>query len=606
MLIDEPLLIQLVERAAEQLDTLRDPNVALNYALERQLLWATIGARATVFGFALTALAEARSPRFAWALRESRARAEGFDDRHRDEDLVPHCIERLVALGGAEVLTQTPPLLRSPVVAVRAAVARGLVAHRAHSEAQRQLTVLCSDRDLGVRAAARQVLGPQAPPPWAGLYPADPLAAYPPTQATALAQQLAAAFAALDQGPFLGAKPLTEALAELPDALAAPLLERAFATEHFFEAELARRWLGLPQAGQAVQQAVMSRRGDGFNLAGQLRPVVAELSADARERLLGELALTLSPEPAPADLDTSVFSIQQLIVEGWPAGASLAPILTACLGCEPEEAARRQARADPPLSPLGQVLTRLLMRDDVGFGTALDACWVALEAGFPGAWSPFADMLERALQKQRHPRLRALAERWLSGTARQASFALHVLLDTNYREGVDPPRETLFAQVVADARLRALVVDDGALRKLLGEPLRAQLRAGGLTAQQTAQFARELGAHDPADVEQLRAAAQAATDARCALVLLRELATNSPQAIGAADRALALRWLDAWRAAPGDDEALVDALVVTCDLWPKLQLPQVVDELREKSTREVREHIDLLLRIWRRDAEEDA
>lgn len=606
MLLEQSVLIELVERAAKQLDAPDWDDVAVDHTLEHQLSHAAYVARASVFGFAGAAFAAARHPRLRWALRASRKRADGFDDFFLGEkELIYTSIERLLMLAGPDAVARAEPLLQSPIAGVRAAVARGLERYRDQPAAQALLETLCRDGELTVRATARKVLGPAAPVPWAGVFPADPLAAYAPARATELAQPLAAALEALERGPVQRAEPLATALETLPDELAAPILDRAFASQLFWHEGLAARWLRLPQAAASLRRAVEQRPRDGFMLVSWLGPVIFGLPAETHEALVRELALSFPVDVPREDGGTHHFQLEQLVVNAWPAAASLAPLLEAWLGCPPREAAQRQpqpARAD---SRLGKLLGALLSDKKGCFGEAFDAALEALEAGWPGAWAPLHHELRHALMHTRQARLRALAQRWLSGTVEQTCFALLVLLQTNYDEGVDPPRESLFAQVVDDARLRAAALTDYRLCTLLHPALRARLGAGTLTPQEAAAIASELGACTPHETSQLRAAAQAADDPQTAFALLRRLSKNEAEhegePLGDVERGVALRWLEAWREDPHDEELMVQ-LALAAQLWPRWGQNDVLAELNQKCARAHRRHLDAVFDLVGYDA----
>jgi hypothetical protein len=611
MLIDNHTLLRLAERAARELPELRLEIEPKDHTKARALFEALYAARVTALGFALASFAAEKNPRLRWALRATRRHVIGFDERFAsDQDFLAECIRRLIVLGGPDAVGQAAPLADSPTPKVRAALAAGLAHHMDDPRARELLNQLCNDGDVAVRAPAREALGAEAPPPWIGVFPYDPLAAFPPKEAAELHGPLRAALEALEDPSFhwRANERFIEAVTALPDNLATPLLQRAFESRGFWHSELAARWLSLPDGGARLVRALDALDDAHGNLSFRVTAVIPTLPLPQRQRVLESLAHALPCETPRHGGDH--FPIELILSQCWPTEASLAPLLQHALGCTFAEASRRTPQQSRASSPLGTMVQRLLSCASASdgsvpqLGDALDPAITALEADFPGAWRPFASALTSALVAQRSPRLRALAQRWLVGTAEQATLALSLLLESNYDPAQDPPREQLHRQIVSEPRLRALVVEHDRLRALLRDPLRALLAAGELTPRQAFAAVKRRDELSAAEQHQLRVAAHAADDAQLSLSLLRLL---PPEWIGEDERALALGWLERWERAQRDEEpvddlpAFTEQLVLTCDVWARLGLPSGLERLRELASTQTRERIELFLELVAED-----
>ena len=352
-------------------------------------------------------------------------------------------------------------------------------------EALKIVLALTKDDAPWVRTSTREALGGVAPPAWAAFFDRDPLASRSAAEAARLRGPLDRAAAIFDELDNRDVSALADAMAELPDELALPMLDAFMRTRNVVSAKgaepLLERWARLDT--------------DGSRLLAWLRGKNAD-DADSRdgERIGKALAKRPPAEIVPIGLEVArlmagleareeiirLSTAQGVLKEAWP-DVDPTPLLEVVLGAP----LARAAEPDPE-PPVGRVDVKRSMLIQVALAPrpALSALAEAMVgahlAGFPGRWARVAASIRNRLLTIAHPRLRAHAEEVLrSGDGREAAWALHYLLKGGHDPACDPEPDAILRAAALDPRLRAAMVvyqPPGAR-----EVLREHLAAGRLT-----------------------------------------------------------------------------------------------------------------------------
>ncbi len=346
------------------------------------------------------------------------------------------------------------------------------------AEAASIVFALTKDEDSFVRKCAREALGGAAPPAWAPFFPRDPLATRPAAEAAGLRGPLDRAAEALEKGVYEDATPLAEAIAELPDELAGPILDawmRATRGRSKRGAEpLVERWLSLDGerlVTWARQTAFMDIHGARSSVAPALR---RRGDVDGCMRL-AQLCLEVGARNDASRLA----ALADLLADAWPDEADPTALLELGLGAPLAEAGALAWDEDSH-SYARAKLREIALAPRAGLEALLEPLAGALVAGFPGRWEKDAKTIRERLIEPAHPALRAHAEACLRGDDEDAiAWALRHLVRGGHDRDRDPPPEALLRDAARDPRLRAVMLNEPELRSAAQEVVRSRLVALG-------------------------------------------------------------------------------------------------------------------------------
>jgi hypothetical protein len=416
------------------------------------------------------------------------------------------------------------------------------------AEAAGIVFALTKDKDADVRAAAREALGGAAPPAWATFFPRDPLATLPAAEAARLRGPLDRAAEALEEGVSKDAAPLAEAIAELPDALATPILDAWMKTSRAAQAKgaepLIERWLRLDPEGERTEAWLRSMGDDNPMLESGAR--VGALV----KRLPVEHARAIGLRVAAFLTDDRAHPYGRMYGEGlltacWPDEADPTPLLELALGAPIADAAALPDAEDASLA--NSTFVQLALAPAT-LEVLLEPLVDAFLAGLPGRWARLRYQVPDRLLEVAHPRLRAHAEALLrEGEGAALTWALRYLTGGGHDPSVDPPVERFLVDAARDPRLRAALLGDPSLRAPGLHVLRAQLTSGELPPEEVISVAALF--HVASDEASLRPEEWAAV--RRARVLI-----EAP-----ARRAAAVALLPAFARWTPEDRAFVDGLI---------------------------------------------
>ena len=418
------------------------------------------------------------------------------------------------------------------------------------AEAAGIVFALTKDKDADVRAAAREALGGAAPPAWATFFPRDPLATLPAAEAARLRSPLDRAAEALEEGVSKDAAPLAEAIAELPDELATPILDAWIRTPFSRRAEnttpLLERWLALDPDGERTVSWLRKLSSDDLDLESGARigRLVKLLPTDHARAIRLRVAAFLAEDDDHAPYGS--MNAERLLEACWPDDADPTPLLELALGAPIAEAAALQEREeDAP--PMSAVIAKLALAPAT-LEVLLESLVDAFLAGMPGRWQRVKHEVEERVVAIAHPRLRAHAEALLrEGEGAALTWALRYLTRGGHDPSVDPPVERFLEDAVRDPRLRAAMLKDGKLRAPANHLLRAQLTAGELPLDEVISVAASF--HDASDEASLR-------PEEWAVVRRARVQIEDP-----VDRASAVGLLPPFARWTAEDHAFVDSLI---------------------------------------------
>lgn len=370
------------------------------------------------------------------------------------------------------------------------------------AEAANIVFALTKDKNADVRAAAREALGGAAPPAWATFFPRDPLAKLPAAEAARHRGPLDRAAEALEKGVGDDAAPLAAAIAELPDDLAAPILDAWMRTPRAIHAKnsdaLIERWLSLDPDGERTMAWLRAIEGEHMDIqAGTRVGVFLKRRPAEQARAIGLRAAAYLKKGGDAYLK---WNSEQLLEASWPAASDPTALLEVALGAKLEELAALPAQDDGVTSKLAKVA--------LGSASALEVVTEpfvdAFLDGFAGRWADLKSMISERLLEVSHPRLRAHAETQLrEGEGAALGWALRYLTKGGHDPSVDPPVEQFLTDASRDPRLRAVISQSMHLRPAAQAALRAQLVRGELPPEEALAVAKD--AYDPDDDSSLSA-----------------------------------------------------------------------------------------------------
>lgn len=434
------------------------------------------------------------------------------------------------------------------------------------AEAASIVFALTKDEDNFVRKCAREALGGAAPPAWAPFFARDPLATRPAAEAAGLRGPLDRAAEALEKGVHKDATPLAEAIAELPDELAGPILDawmRATGGWSKRGAEpLVDRWLALDEE----RLVAWARETDFMDIHAAQRSIAPALrrrgDVDGCMRL-AQLCLELG---ADDDETSRMASLADLLAHAWPEEADPTALLELGLGAPLAEAGALAWDEDSH-SYARAKLREIALAPRAGLEALLEPLAGALVAGFPGRWEKDAKTIRERLIELAHPALRAHAEAWLRGDDEDAiAWALRHLVRGGHEPDRDPPPEALLRDAARDARLRAVMLTEPELRSAAQELLR--IRLVELGAGERIDLAASLidagEALAPEEWAAVRAARGAIEEPAEALFAL-----PPPEAWTEEDGAFVRGLIDAALTGPSDPGAFVGRLVTALTARPR-------------------------------------
>lgn len=427
----------------------------------------------------------------AAALPLATKRAVGWDDEHFEYEIASAAAPIFPAVTKITNLVRECARSRSSWVRIETAKGLGPRALRSlrgespeeeaevDAEAAGILFELTKDQDANVRVAAREALGGAAPPAWAAFFPRDPLAKIPAAEAARLRAPLDRAAEALEKGVREDATAFAEAIEELPDELATPLLDAWMKTSaiHAKNSDgLIDRWLSLDPNGQRTLDWLRSIEGERVDLdAGVRVGAVLRRRSPEQARTIGlriAAHLTKDRDSYPS------YAAQQLLEASWPNDSDPTPLLEIAFGGKLEELSALPRDGG---STAKDTIVRVALASKAAFEVVLEPVVDAFLTGFPGRWEGLKYTLSERLLDFFHPRLRAHAEVQLrEGDSSALSWALRYLTRGGHDRRVDPPVEAFLAEATKDPRLRAVISRDVHLRPMAEAALRAQLVSGEL------------------------------------------------------------------------------------------------------------------------------
>jgi hypothetical protein len=340
-----------------------------------------------------------------------------------------------------------------------------------------------------------------------------------------------------------------EAIAELPDDLAGPLLDA---------------WIRVPRATSAAGAEALIERWVALDTDGaRVEALLVKADVDEVDHRLGpQIGAALQKQPhalatcmrvarwmRPRDFAEHLAAVdlgKEILESGWPEDAAPTPLLELALGAPLAQAAAEQAPAgDEDDLTRFTLLCAAISRPSLAL--LLDTLIEVLAAGCPGRWAPNNHVLRDRLVDMAHPRLRALAEAWLHDGPERAGWALCHLIGGGHDAERDPPPAAILAAAAVDPRLRPAMFAHTALRRGAAEPLRAQLAKGELPPGEAVELARTLRMFDEATLSH---------DEQAAIRVARE-ALEDVEALSWAATFMPPR-AAAWTA---DDHAFIERLI---------------------------------------------
>ncbi len=415
------------------------------------------------------------------------------------ESLLPHC---------TEISNRVRECARSKSEYLRCACARALGPRAlrslrgegddADAEAAAIVFALTKDKDADVRAAARDALEGMAPPAWAAFFERDPLASRTAAEAAKLRLPLDRAAKALEDRIDRDVSPLAAPLAELPDELAAPILDAwvkiPFATEAEGAEPLLERWITLDADGAKI--AAFLDRGDAMLYSTEGARIGAVLARRPSEQAVAVCLRLAAILPRLERRETLALEMaEELIRLAWPDDADPRPLLEAALASSLEDAAQNDDGGSEDAELVFGKLIEHAIAPRPSFRHIVEALVDAFVAGFPGRWGRARIEIESRLLDVVHPRLRAHAEACLrSGDA--LAWALKYLTRGGHDSEHDPTPDAILREAVRDPTLRAALLRDSELAESAEQHLRALLAGGELDAAGTLVFAHNLVRYD--------------------------------------------------------------------------------------------------------------
>ena len=331
-------------------------------------------------------------------------------------------------------------------------------------DALKIVLALTRDDTPWVRTATREALGGVAPPAWAAFFDRDPLASRSAAEAARLRGPLDRAAALFDELDPRDVSALADAMAELPDDLAVPMLDAFMRARSVVSAKgaepLLERWARLDTDGSRLlawlrgknADDALSREGERIGEALAKRP-----SAEVVPIAL-EVARLMAGLDAREDI-MRLSTVQGVLKKAWP-DVDPTPLLEVVLGAPLARAA--EPDPDPPVGMVDvkrSMLIQVALAPRPALSALAEAMVGAHLAGFPGRWARVKASVRNRLLEIPHPRLRAHAEEVLrSGDGREAAWALHYLLKGGHDPARDPEPDAILRAAALDPRLRAAMI----------------------------------------------------------------------------------------------------------------------------------------------------
>lgn len=415
--------------------------------------------------------------------------------------------EETFAAAVEEILPQQPEITnrirecaRSKSPVIRGATAAGLGARALRSlqgqgdavdaEAARIVVALMKDRDPEVRQKARESVAGMAPPAWLTFFPSDPLASRSASEAARLRGPLDAAAEALEKGIYHHTGAFMEAIAQLPDELALPILEAWARTRGALSldgaATLLERWLCGDEEGERLLRWLLDAKHEEALL--NVAKAAEALQRMPRAQVIAS-CLRLARAFTRSEADVRQYHLSQVLSHAWPRDADRTPLLEIALGTSLQEASNT-----PALQRNDAAIFQVVMAPGPGLEALKDVLIEAYLAGAPGRWRSTAFQLEKLALTLRDPRLRAYAERQLREGGDSVAWALEYLTGSGHDPATDPPVAQILVTAIQDAATRAVITKVPALVEKVKQPLRAMILQPGLAPEEVVNLAAFAGA----------------------------------------------------------------------------------------------------------------
>lgn len=335
------------------------------------------------------------------------------------------------------------------------------------AEAASIVFALARDEDALVRKCAREALGGAAPPAWAPFFVRDPLAARPAAEAARLRGPLDRAAEALEGRIYKDATPLAEAIAELPDELAGPILDawmRSTGGRSRKGAEpLVERWLSLGE--ERLFAWMRDAKLDVLDMScSSITPALRKRSDAGICMRLAHFCDELGAREDEPGVSSRLTSVAKLLAGAWPDDADPTPLLELGLGApladagalEWDEGSHTYARIK---------LREIALAPRPAFSALVEPLVAAFVAGCPGRWGRDSTTIRERLLGVPHPALRAHAEACLREDDDAATaWALRYLARGGHDPEHDPAPEVMLREAARDPRLRAIMLTEPELR----------------------------------------------------------------------------------------------------------------------------------------------
>lgn len=410
-------------------------------------------------------------------------------DRLEDEYVFAVAVEEILPLQ-PEITNRVRECARSRSPTLRAATATGLGARAIRSlqgmgdevdaEAARIVVALTKDADPQVRQQARESLAGLAPPAWLTFFPTDPLASRSASEAARFRAPLDAAAEAIEKGLYGHTQALVEAIAQLPDDLAEPILEAWVRTEGALSVEgaatLLDRWLHGDATGQRLLRWLLDEKQERALLQGEA--VAAALRRKPPTQIIAS-CLRIAEELARSETNVGQYQLSGVLERAWPKEADRVPLLEAALGASIQEASHT-----PATKRSSTALFQLAFAPGPGLEPLSDLLIEVFLAGAPGCWQSSSWYLERTALTFRDPRLRAYAERQIHEGGKGLKWALEYLLGAGHDPNTDAPVEQVLSALVRQPTTRAAVLKVPNLARAAKTMLRAMLLQADLTPEE--------------------------------------------------------------------------------------------------------------------------
>jgi len=440
--------------------------------------------------FCAVAAEALRDPSLGDVVMEGVRRVEDFDDYADSHPRTIHHALSVLLKAGLPADKRIRKFAKHSHAGLREAVARGL---DPHGKTERLLLEnLASDPVAAVRQAAQKSLAAVAEVPWwTGKWKTDPTLRLLPGEQEACGPALRRTSEILDLSHYevlhkeTNLAELCAELQKLPDDLAIEAIEQfCRAAERYAMESVAPLLLLLFERrdGLAALERLIDHWGRsdaGMSHEGSLAKIVIAAPGPTRLAICQRLVALVVAAP-PADRseigESPAWLAASVVGSAWPPDADITPLLDVVLALDGEELAddeRDYARSQ---------LADAFGLEGVDPAPVLERLVEARVNGYPHPWAGIGHKVEPLLERAPPDVLRRTAERALqSEDEATIRWSLKHLLGATFDPGADGEPLDRMRAVLAEPRLRKVVLGDSDLTDRALAVLRSELRGGTLS-----------------------------------------------------------------------------------------------------------------------------